>query len=158
MGITKGALGLALALFLAQSANAWATGAIAVDDEPGGKPSEAGYGIGFGDDKDSAMKSAMKKCKEAGNDNCSVKVWFEGCGAYASSKKYYGHGLGASASQAAQAALNDCNDNSCKVVVTDCVGDRALDPHRANLFDMGQKYSDLMRSSELRAILEKRAA
>jgi maleamate amidohydrolase len=44
------------------------------------------------------------------------------------------------------------------VVVTDCVGDRALDPHRANLFDMGQKYSDLMRSSELRAILEKRVA
>jgi len=44
------------------------------------------------------------------------------------------------------------------VVVTDCVGDRALDPHRANLFDMGQKYSDLMRSSEVISILEKRAS
>jgi maleamate amidohydrolase len=44
------------------------------------------------------------------------------------------------------------------VVVTDCVGDRALDPHRANLFDMGQKYSDLMRASEVISILEKRAA
>jgi len=30
------------------------------------------------------------------------------------------------------------------VVVTDCVGDRALGPHEANLFDMGQKYADLM--------------
>jgi maleamate amidohydrolase len=30
------------------------------------------------------------------------------------------------------------------VVVTDCVGDRALEPHRANLFDMGQKYADLV--------------
>lgn len=31
------------------------------------------------------------------------------------------------------------------VVVTDCVGDRALGPHEANLFDMGQKCADLMR-------------
>lgn len=30
------------------------------------------------------------------------------------------------------------------VVVTDCVGDRALGPHEANLFDMGQKCADLM--------------
>ena len=30
------------------------------------------------------------------------------------------------------------------IVATDCVGDRALGPHEANLFDMGQKYADLM--------------
>lgn len=30
------------------------------------------------------------------------------------------------------------------VVVSDCVGDRALGPHEANLFDMAQKYADLM--------------
>jgi maleamate amidohydrolase len=30
------------------------------------------------------------------------------------------------------------------VVATDCVGDRALGPHEANLFDMGSKYADLM--------------
>jgi maleamate amidohydrolase len=30
------------------------------------------------------------------------------------------------------------------VVVTDCVGDRALAPHEASLFDMEQKYADLM--------------
>jgi maleamate amidohydrolase len=39
------------------------------------------------------------------------------------------------------------------VVVTDCVGDRALGPHHANLFDMGQKYSDLMTCSEVLAAL-----
>jgi maleamate amidohydrolase len=39
------------------------------------------------------------------------------------------------------------------VVVTDCVGDRALGPHHANLFDMGQKYSDLMTSAEVLAVL-----
>ena len=35
------------------------------------------------------------------------------------------------------------------VVVTDCVGDRAEGPHQANLFDMRQKYADLMSCAEL---------
>jgi maleamate amidohydrolase len=35
------------------------------------------------------------------------------------------------------------------VVVTDCVGDRAIGPHEANLFDIGQKYADLTGSAEL---------
>jgi maleamate amidohydrolase len=35
------------------------------------------------------------------------------------------------------------------VVATDCVGDRALGPHAANLFDMGQKYADLMTRAEI---------
>lgn len=35
------------------------------------------------------------------------------------------------------------------IVATDCVGDRALAPHEANLFDMGQKYADLMTSEEI---------
>ena len=39
------------------------------------------------------------------------------------------------------------------VVASDCVGDRALDPHRANLFDIGQKYSDLMTAAEIIAAL-----
>ena len=38
------------------------------------------------------------------------------------------------------------------LVVTDCVGDRAIGPHEANLFDMGQKYAILMdRDTALRA-------
>ena len=38
------------------------------------------------------------------------------------------------------------------LVVTDCVGDRAIGPHEANLFDMGQKYAILMdRDSALQA-------
>ena len=35
------------------------------------------------------------------------------------------------------------------IVVVDCVGDRALAPHRANLFDMEQKYADLMTCREV---------
>jgi maleamate amidohydrolase len=37
------------------------------------------------------------------------------------------------------------------IVVTDCVGDRAIGPHEANLFDMGQKYADLMTADEILA-------
>lgn len=35
------------------------------------------------------------------------------------------------------------------IVVTDCVGDRAMGPHEANLFDMGQKYADLLDRDEV---------
>lgn len=44
------------------------------------------------------------------------------------------------------------------VVVTDCVGDRALGPHEANLFDMGQKYADLMTSEAVMEHQRKAAA
>jgi len=37
------------------------------------------------------------------------------------------------------------------IVATDCVGDRAIAPHEANLFDMGQKYADLMTRAEIQA-------
>jgi len=37
------------------------------------------------------------------------------------------------------------------ICVTDCVGDRAIGPHEANLFDIGQKYADLMTADELEA-------
>lgn len=44
------------------------------------------------------------------------------------------------------------------VVVTDCVGDRALGPHEANLFDMGQKYADLLSRDEVIAALAETVA
>jgi maleamate amidohydrolase len=43
-------------------------------------------------------------------------------------------------------------------VAKDCVGDRALGPHEANLFDMGQKYADLLTGDEVVAALKARAA
>ena len=42
------------------------------------------------------------------------------------------------------------------VVVTDCVGDRAIGPHEANLFDMGQKYADLMTADEVMTEIKSR--
>jgi maleamate amidohydrolase len=41
------------------------------------------------------------------------------------------------------------------IVLGDCVGDRAIGPHEANLFDMGQKYADLMTSAELLETLDR---
>lgn len=39
------------------------------------------------------------------------------------------------------------------IVVRDCVGDRAAAPHEANLFDMGQKYADVLDRDEVIARL-----
>ncbi len=55
--------------------------------------------------------------------------------------------------------IDSVSSNFGTIVVTDCVGDRAIEPHNANLFDMGQKYADLMESSEIYAYFgESRAA
>jgi maleamate amidohydrolase len=48
--------------------------------------------------------------------------------------------------------IDSCSHSFRTVVVTDCVGDRAMGPHAANLFDMGQKYADLMTLEELRGL------
>ena len=52
--------------------------------------------------------------------------------------------------------IDSMSYNFRTVVASDCVGDRALGPHEANLFDMEQKYADLMTSSEIIAILQER--
>jgi maleamate amidohydrolase len=49
--------------------------------------------------------------------------------------------------------VDACGYNFRPIVVTDCVGDRAMGPHEANLFDMGQKYADLMSRDEVIAAL-----
>jgi maleamate amidohydrolase len=41
------------------------------------------------------------------------------------------------------------------LVVSDCVGDRAIGPHDANLFDMQQKYAAVMTREEALAAIEK---
>ena len=35
------------------------------------------------------------------------------------------------------------------IVARDCVGDRAIGPHEANLFDMAQKYADVLERDEI---------
>lgn len=52
--------------------------------------------------------------------------------------------------------VDACSHNFRTILLTDCVGDRAMGPHEANLFDMGQKYADLMSSEELVAALQRK--
>jgi maleamate amidohydrolase len=59
---------------------------------------------------------------------------------------------GCTTSGCVRASVIDASAHNVRpIVVTDCVGDRALGPHEANLFDMGQKYADLMSVAELLA-------
>ncbi|MBM3505912.1 MAG: isochorismatase family protein [Alphaproteobacteria bacterium] len=45
--------------------------------------------------------------------------------------------------------VDACSHNLRPIVPRDCVGDRALGPHEASLFDMDQKYADVMSSNEV---------
>jgi len=50
-------------------------------------------------------------------------------------------------------AIDAMSMNYRVTVASDCVGDRAPGPHEANLFDMGQKYADLLTGNEVMAAL-----
>jgi len=57
---------------------------------------------------------------------------------------------GATTSGCVRATVVDAMSHNFRTIVaTDCVGDRALGPHEANLFDMGQKYADLMSGTDV---------
>jgi len=59
---------------------------------------------------------------------------------------------GCTTSGCVRATVVDALQHNLRTIcVTDCVGDRALGPHEANLFDMGQKYADLLTRAELEA-------
>jgi hypothetical protein len=110
---------LLLAVAMVLPVMAMATGAIAVDDQEG--DTEPGYGISSGQaDKAAAQRVALSECKKAGNKSCKVVVWFEGCGAYAASSKYFGVGYGKTQAIAEKKALAECGKSSCEVKVSDC--------------------------------------
>jgi maleamate amidohydrolase len=63
---------------------------------------------------------------------------------------------GATTSGCVRASVVDSMSyNFRTIVASDGVGDRALGPHEANLFDMGQKYADLHKVEEIIAALSK---
>ena len=66
---------------------------------------------------------------------------------------------GATTSGCVRASVVDAMSYNLRtIVVRDCVGDRALGPHEANLFDMEQKYADLAGVDEAIAAVLGRAA
>jgi len=62
---------------------------------------------------------------------------------------------GCTTSGCIRASVIDAMSHNYRTVVpVDCVGDRALGPHEANLFDIGQKYADLTSGTELIKLLQ----
>lgn len=60
--------------------------------------------------------------------------------------------VGVSTSGCVRASVIDSSAHGFRtIVVADCCGDRAVEPHRANLFDMDQKYADVMSLKEVLA-------
>jgi len=57
---------------------------------------------------------------------------------------------GCTTSGCVRASVVDAMSSGFKpVVLRDCVGDRAIGPHEANLFDMEQKYADVIPSAKV---------
>lgn len=96
-----------------------AIGAIAIDDEVGEEDPGYGWSTGYKNRAD-AERRAVKECRAHGNTNCRAVVWFESCGAYAASRKYYGYGWGKTLAIAEKAALKMCGRNNCEVKVSGC--------------------------------------
>jgi maleamate amidohydrolase len=64
---------------------------------------------------------------------------------------------GATTSGCVRASVVDAMSHNFRPIVPrDCVGDRAIGPHEANLFDMEQKYADVLERDEIMAALERR--
>lgn len=61
---------------------------------------------------------------------------------------------GCTTSGCVRATVVDAVSHNLRVIVpSDCVGDRAIEPHWANLFDMEQKYADVLDSRSLRSMI-----
>ena len=57
---------------------------------------------------------------------------------------------GCTTSGCVRATVVDAMQHNFRTIVArDCVGDRALGPHEANLFDMAQKYADVLDAGEI---------
>ena len=50
--------------------------------------------------------------------------------------------------------IDSISSDFVTLVVSDAVGDRAIEPHEANLFDMSAKYADLITTDEAIELLK----
>jgi hypothetical protein len=109
--------------FYPRQAMAASIDAIAVDDDVKTGAGDAGWGTGEGDTEKEAKDMALKNCAKNGNKSCQIVLTYKQCAAYASSRKHFGTGTGPSKDVARAKAMEDCGNDNCKVVVSDCVGD-----------------------------------
>ena len=111
-----------LAAVLAGPARAATYDAIAIDDDVGGARGNGDYAVGQGSTAKQARRIAISNCRAGGNVACTLKLTYRRCGAYASSGRTFGTGIGGSMDQATAAALASCDEEACRLVVADCVG------------------------------------
>ena len=65
--------------------------------------------------------------------------------------------VGCTTSGCVRASVVDAMSHGLRpIVLADCVGDRVLEAHHSSLFDMDQKYADVIQSAELFGTLERR--
>ncbi len=128
----SGRAGTALAMVLLltpMAVRAASFDSIVIDDTMGGAKGNGDYAVGQGASRQEAERIAMNNCTLGGNKACRVKVTYQQCGAYASSARTSGTGLGPTMDQASTAAMATCHDQTCRMVIADCV-DRPLTPPR----------------------------
>lgn len=106
-----------LALCLAISSQAFAAGAIVVNDEEGAG-SDAYAMVVKASSSDMAGRYALYECRSAGMKSCVVAARFEQCGALAVSDRFFRTGTGATAAEAVQNALKNCP--GCRVAKAAC--------------------------------------
>ncbi len=98
----------------------FAWGAIAIDfATPSRSPD---FGLGGGQKEDEAKEAAIEYCEEAAGKNamCKVVVTYQQCGAYAAKKNGGGYGINNTKKTAEAKAISGCDDDACKIVVSDC--------------------------------------
>lgn len=62
--------------------------------------------------------------------------------------------VGCTTSGCVRASVIDAASHNLRtIVIRECVGDRALEPHEANLFDMDAKYGDVVPKSDVMRFL-----
>lgn len=101
----KAATGLALCL--AVSTQALASGAIAVNQEEGASTEDYSF-VSMASSGDMASRYARYECRMQGHKSCVVLARFEQCGALAVSDKFFHVGTGATMAQASRKALEHC--------------------------------------------------
>jgi hypothetical protein len=106
-----------LAMPALAQAESW--GAIAIDTEKAEKSPY--YGVGGGDTEQEAVVNALKFCREADGKACKSMVTYQACGALAvTGKGDAGWGKGPTKKTAEAQAIAGCQNDLCKIVVSDC--------------------------------------
>ncbi len=108
--MSLGRIGTALAMLLLlapMAVHAASFDTIVIDDNMGGAGGNGDYAVGQGLTRQEAERIAMSNCTSGGNKACKIKVTYQQCGAYASSARTSGIGLGPTMDQASERSPGD---------------------------------------------------